>query len=95
MRTRDDAGATGEETVTRPTSVAWRSAPQAGDILGSGRTARADVYSVSVVATAGETAEQRYSDAIGRVQRLARARRVDGWFTSDHTHYVRVASYRP
>ena len=94
MSTDDRAVATAGETVRTWASKAWRSAPHAGDVLASARSARADVYRISVVPGESETFERRYSTAIERVQALARARRVDGWFTSDRTHYVRVASYR-
>ena len=77
---------------TRPD--AWRSGPQAGDIVASERSARADVFAISIIPTDSDVTVTRYSAAIERVQELARTRRVDGWFTSDHTHYARVASYR-
>ena len=67
----------------------------AGDILVSERSARADVFAISIVPSDSDLTLRRYSAAIERVQELARARQVDGWFTSDHTHYARVASYRP
>jgi hypothetical protein len=69
-------------------------APQAGDILVSERTARADVFAISIIPTDSDIILTRYSAAIERVRELARARRVDGWYTCDHTHYARVASYR-
>ena len=71
-----------------------RSAPQAGDILASERSARADVFSINIIPTEGDVIVTRYAEAIQRVQELARTRRVDGWYTCDHTHYARVASYR-
>ena len=71
-----------------------RSAPQAGDILACERSARADVFSINIVPTDSEVIVARYSEAIERVQELARKRRVDGWYTCDHTHYARIASYR-
>ena len=71
-----------------------RRAPQAGDILASERSARADVFSISIIATDSDITVRRYSEAIERVRELARIRRVDGWYTSDHTHYARIASYR-
>lgn len=72
-----------------------RNAPQTGDILVDERSARADVFSISTIPTASDVVVTRYSEAIERVQELARTRRVDGWYTCDHTHYARVASYRP
>lgn len=71
-----------------------RTAPQAGDILVCERSARADVFSISTIPTESDEIVTRYSEAIERVQELARTRRVDGWYTGDHTHYARVASYR-
>lgn len=78
-----------------PRSDLRRTAPQAGDILVAERSARADVFSISTIATDSDIVVRRYSEAIERVQELARTRRVDGWYTCDHTHYARVASYRP
>ena len=94
MSTRGRAIAPNDETSQRPPPEPPRSAPQAGDILASERSARADIYTVSVVPAKGELIVGRYSAAIERVQELARTRRVDGWFTTDHTHYARVASNR-
>lgn len=71
-----------------------RTAPQAGDILVRERSARADVFSISTIPTDGDVTVTRYSEAIERVRDLARTRRVDGWYTCDHTHYARIASYR-
>jgi hypothetical protein len=73
---------------------ARRLAPQARDILASMRTARADVFAISILPTDSDITVTRYSAAIERVQELARARGVDGWYTCDQTHYARVASYR-
>ena len=68
--------------------------PQASDIPASERSARADVFTVSVVPDQGDETLTRYSAVIELVKKLARARRVNGWFTSDQTHYARVASHR-
>jgi hypothetical protein len=73
---------------------ARRQRPQAGDILASERTARADVFAISTIPADSAVTVTRYSAAIARVQELARARSVDGWYTCDQTHYARVASYR-
>jgi hypothetical protein len=72
-----------------------RTAPQAGDILASERSARADVFSISIVPSESPVVLRRYAEAIEHVQTLARTRQVDGWYTCDHTHYARIASYRP
>ena len=71
-----------------------RNAPQAGDILASERSARADVFSINIISHDSEVIVARYSEAIDRARELARARRVDGWYTCDHIHYARIASYR-
>ena len=96
MNTRVAAMTPADDRLRRaPQPDLWRTVPQAGDILVDERSARADVFSISIVPTASDVVVTRYSDAIERVQELARTRRVDGWYTCDHTHYARVASYRP
>jgi hypothetical protein len=71
-----------------------RSGPVAGDVLASERTARADVYAISVVPGPAQIFARRYPEAIERVRELARQRGVDGWFTGDQTHYASIARYR-
>ena len=73
---------------------ALRSVPQAGDVLASARTARADVYTISIVPAAAHLRATRHSEAIEKVRELARGLEVDGWFTCNQTHYARVASFR-
>jgi hypothetical protein len=68
--------------------------PQAGDIIACERSARADVFSITIIPYHSEVIVARYSEAIERVHELARTRRVDGWYTCDHTHYARIAGYR-
>ena len=95
MNRRGAAIATNDNRLRKvPSPDGRRLAPQAGDVLVSERTARADVFAISIVPTDSDITVTRHSAAIERVQELARARRVDGWYTCDHTHYVRVASYR-
>ena len=94
MSTRDAVTATQDDTLRRPPLKARRLAPQAGDILASERSARADVFAVSIVPIGSDLTVTRYSEAIERVRELARGRRVDGWYTCDRTHYMRVASHR-
>jgi hypothetical protein len=69
-------------------------APRAGDVLASGRRARADIHAISVVPAEAHTSVVRYPEAIEKVRELARRLGVDGWYTSDQTHYVRVATHR-
>jgi hypothetical protein len=94
MSTRGRAIARDNDTLEKPLREPGRSAPQAGDILAAERRARADVYTVSIVAADSTVTLRRYSAVIELVKTLARARRVNGWFTSDQTHYARVASHR-
>jgi len=94
MSRRGRAIAPRHDTFHQSPTESRRSKPQTGDILASERSARADVYTVRIVPAEAEFTVRRYSAAIKRVQELAQMRRVDGWFTSDQTHYVRVASHR-
>ena len=95
MNTRGAVIVTNDDRLAKtPRFDVPRSAPQAGDILVSERTARADVFEISIIPTDSDITVTRYSAAIQLVQELARARRVDGWYTCDHTHYARVASHR-
>ena len=71
-----------------------RPLPQAGDVLASRPTARADIYQISVVPIKADPVATRYDDAMERVSELARVRAVDGWYTCDHTHFARIASHR-
>jgi hypothetical protein len=71
-----------------------RSAPRSGDVLASERTARADVYQISVVPAPAHMVAGRYSEAIEKVRQLARQLGVNGWYTGDQTHYAQVAGYR-
>ena len=78
----------------RPLTPALRPVPQAGDVLASKRSARADVFTICIVSGADDKKMKRYEEAIDRVLELARELRVDGWFTCNHTHYARVANSR-
>lgn len=86
-----DSNATVENTASIPGS---RSRPVAGDVLVSERTARADVYAMSVVPGPPLAVARRYADAIRKVRDFARERRVDAWYTGDQTHYAPIARYR-
>ena len=70
------------------------SGPIPGDVVASRPTARADLYLISVVPRAAHMTATRYAEAIDAVRELARQRRVDGWFTCNHTHYARIAPYQ-
>jgi hypothetical protein len=71
-----------------------RTMPAPGDVLASRPTARADRYDISIVPAAAHVTARRYSEAMEKVRELARASRVDGWFTVNHTNYTRVATHR-
>jgi hypothetical protein len=49
---------------------------------------------IGVVPTEAKIVAMRYDDATERVRELARAPAVDGWYTSDHTHFAQIASHR-
>ena len=70
------------------------SVPEPGDVLASRPTARADLYLISIVPEAARRTARRYQDAVDVVRELARKRRVDGWFTCNHTHYAPIAHHR-
>ena len=78
----------------RPLIPALRPMPQAGDVLASKRSARADVFTICVVSGADDKRTKRYEEAIDRVLELAHELQVDGWFTCNHTHYARIANFR-
>jgi hypothetical protein len=69
--------------------------PKEGDLLVSRRTARADVYAISVVPAEAQLTTVRFEEAINAAGELARRRAVDGWYTCDHTHFVPIARHRP
>ena len=80
-----------EHAASIPSS---HSRPAPGDVLVSEPTARADIYSISVVPGPAQMVVERYPDAIDAARDLARERGVDGWYTGDQTHYAQVARYR-
>lgn len=73
---------------------ALRPVPQAGDVLASKRSARADVFTIRIVSGADDERVKCYKEAIDRVLELARELQVDGWYTCNQTHYARVADFR-
>jgi hypothetical protein len=74
--------------------AAHRPRPQAGDVLVSRPTARADLYETSFVPAAAHITDDSYEGGQERGRRLARELAVDAWFTCDHTHAVRLAHHR-
>ena len=84
----------GRHSETTASKQYVRSVPQTGDVLASARTARADVYTISIVPETAHLRATRHAEALEKVRELARGLHVDGWFTCNHTHYARVASFR-
>jgi hypothetical protein len=82
------------EPIRHPVSVPQRPVPQPGDILASRPTARADSFAISVVPAPTHAVARRYVEAIASVREFARQHAVDAWYTSDHTHFLRVAHHR-
>ena len=77
---------------------AWRavrhSTPKSGDVVVSERSARADMYEISVLPAGSAEVARRYVEAIERGGQLARRLGVDAWYTCDQIHYAPVARYR-
>ena len=95
MRARDHAtGLKGQMSQMAPPRRNQRSAPTTGDVLISRSTARADVYAISTVPSESHVVATRYQDAMLKGSELARRLAVDGWYTCDHTHFVRIARHR-
>ena len=67
--------------------------PQPADILVSIRSATTD-HEVSVVPAAATFVFPNYIAAVAKAHDLARERHVDLWLTEDHTHFIKLGSYR-
>jgi hypothetical protein len=83
-----------ERHARRASSPLMRHAPKTGDVLASRRSARADLYTISMVPARLQTTAGSYSAAIDEVRTLAEEHQVDGWLTYDHTHYVPIVAHR-
>src|SRR5688572_28405546 len=68
--------------------------PRHGDILVSQKSARADRYSIGVVDDAEQEVAPGFDEAMRIATQLAGERKVDGWYTCDHTHFLLVAHHR-
>ena len=68
--------------------------PRPGDVLVSQKRARADRYSIGVVDHSEEGVAARFDEAMHTATQLAGERKVDGWYTCDHTHFLLVAHHR-
>ena len=87
-------GANGQHSETASRTPDRRPVPKPGDVLCSRPVARADVHAIRVLPSEAQIIAIRHEDAMKRVGDLARELAADGWYTCDHTHFVRVASYR-
>ena len=88
-------GVTTLDRVETSPATRFRPVLRDGDVLASKRTARADVYTISIVSAREYKSARRYSEAIESVRVLARQLQVDGWFTCNHTHFARIVAHRP
>lgn len=80
--------------VMNPVSDLRRPVPQPGDVLAARPTARADSFAISVVPASTHAVAKRYDEAIASVRQLAQQHGVDGWYTCNHIHFLRVAQHR-
>ena len=67
--------------------------PQPTDILVSIRSATTD-HEVSVVPADATLVFSNYNAAVAKAHELAREGHVDLWLTEDHTHFMKLGSYR-
>lgn len=67
--------------------------PQNGDVLVSNRSATVE-HDVSVVPNPAEMVCPTHDSAVAKAHELAKARGVDVWLTEDHTHFLKLCSYR-
>ena len=80
-------------TGQNPQMASQLAGPKSGDVLVSRPTARADVYWINVIATGAHMSAVRYDDAMEKAREVARGLSVDGWYTCDHIHSVRIARH--
>jgi len=67
--------------------------PRVGDVLVSSPTATVE-YEISIVPVRATRVCPHHDTAIAQARELAKDRHVDAWLTDDHTHFLKVASYR-
>jgi hypothetical protein len=67
--------------------------PQNGDVLVSNPTATI-AHDVSIVPAAPAIVCPNHDTAVAKACELAKERGVDAWLTEDHTHFLKIASYR-
>jgi hypothetical protein len=88
------AGVKGRVSETGSRTADRRPGPKLGDVLCSRPVARADIHAIRVLPADARIIAIRDEDAMKRAGDLARELAADGWYTCDHTHFVRIASYR-
>jgi hypothetical protein len=67
--------------------------PEHGDILVSNPTATVE-HVISIVPEPAEIVCPSHDVALARAREIAKDRQVDVWLTEDHTHFMKIASYR-
>jgi hypothetical protein len=67
--------------------------PQVGDVLVSNPTATLD-HDLSIVPNTPHVICPTHDVAVARGHELARDLGVDVWLTEDHTHFIKLGSYR-
>lgn len=68
-------------------------APVHGDVLIARRSA-STVYELIVVPEPPQLTEETYSSAVTRARDLAERRKVDVWYSDDHTHFTCISRCR-
>lgn len=66
---------------------------QDGDVLVSNPSATIE-HRVSIVGDSTVHTCPNHDAAVTKARELAKDRHVDVWLTEDHTHFMKVASYR-
>ena len=82
------------ETVNRPAAVAGRLVPRPGDVIASRPPAREDCYALSVTPGPTQAVAGGYDQALEMVRRVAQLNAVDGWYTCNHIHFLRIVNCR-
>jgi len=67
--------------------------PRTGDVLVSNRTATLE-HDLSIVPGRPDLVCPNHDSAVALAQEMAKDRRVDAWLTEDHTHFMKIGTYR-
>lgn len=68
--------------------------PQDGDVLVSNPTATLE-HEICIVPQPPHLTCATHDEGIAKAHELAARLHVDAWLTEDHTHFLRIGSYRP